>query len=128
LKKPFFWSQLIIMTAIAIFFWDPAEAAAGNLKNGLLVGLEMSFRAIVVITSFSGLSVEIRNPAITNAVFNHGLTHFYFAVSLAFNSLPVMLDRSAKSSSFFKKPVQSFSNILYDAELWLIYYQTHLKK
>jgi hypothetical protein len=128
LKKPFFWSQLIIMTVIAVLFWNPSEAASGNLKSGLVVGLEMSFRAIVVVTSFSGLSVEIRNPIITNAFFNHGLSNFYAAVSLAFNSLPVMLDRSAKFRSFFRKPVRSFSNILYEAELWLKYYQAQFEK
>jgi len=128
LKKPFFWSQLIILTIIAVLFWNPSETAAGHLKNGIMVGLEMSLRAIMVITAFSGLSVEIRNPVITNVVFNRGLSNFYAAVSLAFNSLPVMLDRSAKVKSFFKKPIQSFSNILYEAELWLKYYQTHLGK
>jgi hypothetical protein len=112
LKKPFFWSQLIIMTLAAGFFWNPTELTAGNMNNGFLVGIEMSLRAVFIISAFSGLSVEIRNPRITKTLFLAGFGNAYAAVSLAFNSLPVMLDRSAKLKTFFRKPVHSFSNLL----------------
>jgi hypothetical protein len=128
LKKPFFWSQLIIMTIIAGLFWHSPEAASGNLRNGYMVGLEMSLRAVLVITAFSGLSVEIRNPMVTKVLFKSRLRNGYAALSLAFNSLPAMLDRSAKVKTFFRKHVQSFLTLLYEAELWLTCFQTHLEK
>jgi len=128
LKKPFFWSQLIIMTLVAGFFWNPSEQTGGNMNNGFLVGLEMCLRAVFIVSAFSALSVEIRNPRITRMLFRAGFSNAYAAISLAFNSLPAMLDRSASVRTFFRKPVWSFSNLINEAELWLKYYQLHLEK
>ena len=128
LKKPFFWSQLLLMTLVAGFFWHPREGNDFPLGNGFLVGLEMSLRAVLIVSAFSGLSVEIRNPRITRRLLGLGFGRAYAALSLAFNSLPAMLDRSASLGAFLKKPLRSFSNMLLEAELWLQCYQTTLRK
>jgi hypothetical protein len=128
LKKPFFWSQLVLMTLLAGLFWHPAEGNSFPLGNGFLVGLEMSLRAVLIVSAFSGLSVEIRNPRVTRYLLGMGFGRAYAALSLAFNSLPAMLDRSVNLSDFLKRPFQSFSNMLLEAELWLECYQTQLRK
>ncbi len=128
LKKPFFWSQLILMTVIAGIFWNPPDVTQFKMENGFLIGLEMSLRAVLIVSAFSALSVEIRNPRITDSLMNLGFGNAYAAISLSFNSLPVMLDRSADLKSFIKKPLQSFTDMIYEAELWLQCYQTHLQK
>ena len=98
------------------------------MGSGLIVGLEMSLRAVLIVSAFSGLSVEIRNPRITERLLDKGFGNAYAALSLSFNSLPVMLDRSLDFSSFIKRPFKSFSYLISDAELWLKCYQTYLKK
>jgi hypothetical protein len=128
LMKPFFWSQLVLMTLVAGFFWHPPEGSDFRLGNGFLVGLEMSLRAVLIVSAFSGLSVEIRNPLITRRLLGLGFGRAYAALSLAFNSLPAMLDRSASLGTFLKNPLRSFSNMLLEAELWLQCYQTALRK
>ena len=128
LIKPFFWSQLLIMTLVAGFFWHPPDAESFRTSSGFLVGLEMSLRAVLLVSAFSALSVEIRNPLITDKVLKMGMGNGYAAVSLAFNSLPAMLDRSADLKSFIKNPVRSFSKMVYEAESWLRCFQTHLKE
>lgn len=128
LKKPFFWIQLVLMTMLAGLFWHPAEGTDLPMGNGFLVGLEMSLRAVLIVSAFSGLSVEIRNPRVTKYLLGMGFGRAYAALSLAFNSLPAMLDRSATLPSFLKRPFQAFSNMLMEAELWLDCYQTHLRK
>lgn len=128
LKKPFFWIQLVLMTLLAGLFWHPAEGTDFPMGNGFLVGLEMSLRAVLIVSAFSGLSVEIRNPRVTKYLLGMGFGRAYAALSLAFNSLPAMLDRSATLPSFLKRPFQAFSNMLMEAELWLECYQTHLRK
>jgi len=127
LMKPFFWSQLLIMTLIAGLFWHPAEAGAQRLTSGFMVGIEMSLRAILIVSAFSALSVEIRNPVITDKILSRGMGKAYSAVSLAFNSLPVMLDRSGDLKSFIKNPLRAFSKMVYEAEAWLHCFQTHMK-
>jgi len=128
LKKPFFWSQLVLMTLLAGLFWHPPEGTDLRLENGFLVGLEMSLRAVLIVSAFSGLSVEIRNPRVTKYLLGIGFGRAYAALSLAFNSLPVMLERSASLSSFLRRPFQAFSNMLMEAEMWLQCYKTTLNK
>jgi hypothetical protein len=88
----------------------------------------MSLRATIIVSAFSGLSVEIRNPRVTRYLLGIGFGNAYAALSLSFNSLPAMLDRAASMSSFLKKPLLAFSKMILEAELWLECYQTHLKK
>ena len=115
------------MTVIAGLFWHPADAGQLKIGNGFLVGIEMSLRAILIVSAFSAFSVEIRNPRITDSLKGLGFRKAYAALSLSFNSLPVMLDRSADLKSFIKKPRKSFTNLIYEAESWFQCYQTHLK-
>ncbi len=124
LLKPFFWSQLLIMILIASFFYHSDRSGIIHFE-GVKVGLEMSLRAILIVSSFSGLSMEIRNPRITEWLLGLGLGNAYAAVSLAFNSLPIMLDRSYNLKSFLRKPLDSFTMVIYEAELWLQSYQAH---
>ncbi len=128
LKKPFFWSQLVLMTLLAGLFWHPPEGNDFRLQNGFLVGLEMSLRAVLIVSAFSGLSVEIRNPRVTRYLLGMGFGRAYAALSLAFNSLPVMLERSASLSSFLRRPFRAFSRMLMEAEMWLQCYKTALNK
>lgn len=128
LMKPFFWSQLVLMTLLAGFFWHPPEGSDFRFANGFLVGLEMSLRAVLIVSAFSGLSVEIRNPRVTRYLLGIGFGNAYAALSLSFNSLPAMLDRSANLSTFLRKPFYAFSKMIPEAELWLQCYQKHLRK
>jgi hypothetical protein len=127
LKKPFFWSQLLLMTLVAGIFWNPPPGGQFIMGNGFLVGLEMSLRAILIVSAFSALSVEIRNPRVTEALLRLGFRQAYASLSLSFNTLPIMIDRSSDLKSFIKRPLQSFSDMLYEAEQWLRCYKTHLK-
>ena len=128
LKKPFFWSQLVLMTLLAGLFWHPPEGSHQQLQNGWLVGLEMSLRAVLIVSAFSGLSVEIRNPLVSSYLLGIGFGKAYAALSLAFNSLPVMLERSVSISSFLRRPFQAISLMLIEAEMWLQCYKTALRK
>jgi hypothetical protein len=123
LKKPFFWTQLVIVTIAAGVFWHPGEENQTDGLNGYLIGLEMSLRAILIVSAFSALSVEIRNPRIIRTLFRMGFKNAYAAISVSFQSLPAMLDRSADLKSFIKKPVYSFTSMIHQAERWLDSYR-----
>jgi hypothetical protein len=126
LLKPFFWSQLLLMTTVAVLFWRPGEGLAGRME-GFTVGMEMSLRAVLVVSTFSAISVEIRNPLITRRILGSGMSQAYGAISLAFNSLPVMLDRSSRFRSFLRQPLSMFFQVISDARAWHECYQAHLK-
>jgi len=128
LMKPFFWVQLVLMILLAGFFWHPPEGSEVHWKTGFVVGLEMSLRAVLIVSAFSGLSVEIRNPRITKYLLGIGFGNAYAALSLSFNSLPAMLDRASTFTTFLKKPVSELTKLLLEAELWLECFQTHLQE
>jgi hypothetical protein len=116
----------VLMTVIAGLFWHPPDGSNYKFGNGFLVGLEMSVRAILIVSAFSAVSVEIRNPRITNKLIGLGFGNAYAALSLSFNSLPVMLDRSANLKGFIRNPWRSFTNLIFEAQLWLETYQKQL--
>lgn len=128
LKKPVFWSQLILMTLMAGLFWHPPDGSNYRFTSGFLVGIEMSIRAILIVSAFSALSVEIRNPRITRKLIGLGFGHAYAALSLSFNSLPAMLDRSADLQGFIRRPWRSFTNLIFEAQLWLECYKHEMKE
>ena len=125
LSKAFFWIQLIIMTLLAAFFWHPHESGMQNFGPGFTVGLEMSLRAVIIVSAFSGLSVEFRNPKLSRFLLKIGFGQAHQALLLSFSSLPAMLDRAATFTSFLRKPLQVVSQMILDAEIWLERHQGH---
>jgi hypothetical protein len=124
LMKPFFWVQLLLMTLVAGFFWNPGKEAFLNDGLGFLVGLEMCFRAILIVSAFSAFSVEIRNPRVAASLHGPRTTQLHGALALAFSSLPAMLDRSSELKPFLRRPLASFVMLIAEAKDWLICYKT----
>jgi hypothetical protein len=128
LMKPFFWVQLLLMTLVAGFFWNPEKEAFLNGGLGFLVGLEMCFRAILIVSAFSAFSVEIRNPRVAASLQGPRTAQLHGALALAFSSLPAMLDRSSELKPFLRRPLASFVMLIAEAKDWLICYKTQQMK
>jgi len=126
LTKPILWIQFVLVTLLAGIFWNPPEQFSLPFNNGFIVGIEMTFRAIFIITSFSGLSVELRNPLIKNLLFRIGFKKPYLALSLAFNSLPAILERTPNIKNLFRNPVRSFASLLFEADYWLVSFKNQI--
>jgi hypothetical protein len=123
LKKPFFWGQLLFLTLLSGLLWN-APGEGESAYAGYMVGLEMSIRAVVIVSSFSALSVEIRNPRVIEGLLRLGLGNAYAALSLAFASLPVMLDHSPGLRDLATRPGSSISGLIRKANSWLLYYES----
>lgn len=119
LLKPKSWIQFLIIIPFAGLFWNPQPEGVTMHGAGLLMGLEMCVRAIVIISAFSALSTEIRNPKISDRLFGLGLGNVRAALSFAFNSLPLMLERAGNLKSFLKNPALALTRIISDADMWL---------
>jgi len=120
LKKPIFWSQLIIIVVLSAVFWDVGD----NEKNwvsgeGIIVGIEMMFRALFIVIAFSALSVELRNEKVRNFLFKIGFGKFYQSVGMAFSALPIMIALLPSSKEIIKNPIKSFLMPLIMADSWL---------
>lgn len=121
--------QLLIIVFLSGFFWKSESGINGLLAaEGLLVGLEMAIRAILVITGFTGISSELRSPLVRAFLFKRGLRQVYSSVSLAFQALPAMLENSVKSRDLLRRPFKAIAQMLASAGKWEIEFanQDHL--
>ncbi len=79
LRKPKMWIEISIVMFLA-----------GFVLGDIWFGVRMIGRAIMVISAFSAISVELRNPVILNWFTNRGMRSLPQAVELAFSALPAM--------------------------------------
>lgn len=120
LKKPIFWIQLLILILLAGIFWKETAFKEGIINwQGVMVGLEMDIRAVLVVIGFSSISIELRNPLIEVFLFKRGLKNIYLSVSLTFNSLPAMIQQLTSPKTFFMHPIRSLAKTVLFADMWL---------
>jgi hypothetical protein len=124
LRKPVFWIQLFILTFLAAVFWNGFNSSGSFFDTaGLEIGLGMNIRAIFVVIAFSSLGIELRNPVIKDFLFNKGMSEIYLALGLSFSALPVMIEAMPKPAYFLRHPVDSFSEMMIQANEWLIVFE-----
>jgi len=125
LKRPQLWIQLIAMMGLSGLIlggWDSAAA----LLVGLETGVAMAFRALLVIFSFSALSIEMRNPTIISWFTRVGMGVLLDSISLAFEVLPRLLKRVSEIDGIWRHPFRTLSQLL-DAlnDLYIEHNQDH---
>ncbi len=124
LRKPVFWIQLFILTFLAAIFWNGFQSSGSFFDiAGLKVGLGMNLRAVFVVIAFSSLGIELRNPVIKDFQFNKGMSKIYLALGLSFSALPVMIEAMPKPSYFLRHPIDSFSEMMIQANEWLMVFE-----
>lgn len=128
LAKPLFWFQLIVILIVAIFFWNEYAAGKGFESSGLIVGLMMIFRALLVVMTFSAISVELRNPLVKAVLYKKGFSGFYTAMSLAFSVLPEVMKRLERPATLISRPIQSLSQIILYSEDIFRRFKQHLDR
>lgn len=119
LKKPMIWIQFLIVTLIAALFWDYFSGGSSFSFEGLRIGLEMNFRAMIIIFGFSAISVELRNPLIKVLLFRNGFSQLYGALSLAFSALPAMVEQLPRPKKLFRRQEGLIRHLLHQSELLL---------
>ena len=119
-RKPLFWFQLLVIAMLAAIFLDNFETGSPVINmGGVLAGIDMNIRAILVVAGFSALSNELKNPLITAFLVSKGFSQLYLAVSLAFRALPVMMEEISRPSLFFSNPFSSLRRMVDNAPDWL---------
>lgn len=103
LKKPTLWIQFFIITFVAALTWEWISSGELFTVSGLIIGLEINFRALVVIFGFAGISVELRNPLVRSLLYRNGFSNLYKSVSLAFATLPGILESLPRKKGYFRQ-------------------------
>jgi nucleoside-triphosphatase THEP1 len=130
LKKISFWISFMIITFAAAFLWNGFSHGAFFSLDGLIIGLKMNARAIIIVIGFASLSVELKNPVIKSVLYHRGFASLYQSLNLAFSALPFLLSNLSKPENT-KKVISgiSFHGLLSQAEiLFRIFEKEHLLK
>jgi nucleoside-triphosphatase THEP1 len=124
LKKLSFWISFLIITFAAAFLWNGFSHGAFFNLDGLIVGLKMNARAIIMVLGFASISVELRNPLIKSVLYHRGFANLYQSLSLAFSALPFFLSNLSKSG-IKNNSISgiSFGSILNQAETLLVIFE-----
>jgi nucleoside-triphosphatase THEP1 len=105
-----FWVEIGTVSVLAGIVLG--EFVLANRTTGILIGLQMFFRAVFVVSTFTAISVELRNPVILNYLFKRRMKNFSLAIDAAFGALPSIIDSLQQEKTFFRHPIDSLSRIL----------------
>ncbi|MCF8365794.1 MAG: hypothetical protein K9H16_08435 [Bacteroidales bacterium] len=123
LKRPFFWVQVILLTFLATIFYNGFQKGDVFDQEGLVAGLQMNIRAVLILVGFSSVSVELRNPVIKNLLMKKGLSQLYLSLGLAFSVLPWIIKNVPKPGQIIHAPGRSITGILDNADRLLNLFQ-----
>jgi len=109
--KPGFWFGLLIITTLTGFFLGGTRGSTAFSMDGLIVGIEMNLRAIVVIAGFGAVSVQLRNPVLMHWFENKRMKNFFSAVRISFNTIPFIIAMIPKGKAW-RNPATVLSRMI----------------
>jgi len=89
-----------------------APGGKGTWWTGLQSGIAMTARATLVVTAFSAISLELRNPVVLNWFLQRGLGNVSSALTVAFRVLPVMIQSLNQQRNSIRHPLRALSQML----------------
>ncbi|MDA3906703.1 MAG: hypothetical protein PF484_11565 [Bacteroidales bacterium] len=129
LKKPIFWVQLILIIILSGLFYSTESDTEALFKlEGIYFGLEMSFRALFIVVVFTAISIELRNPIIKKFLYANHLGALHGSLSLAFNSLPIIIKSLPPVKQFFKQPLTTLSQLIATNIQWYSIFKNQTQK
>jgi len=120
LSKPKFWIFFVLITLITAFVFAKIRTGENVLQQGLLAGLQMNFRAAVIIVGFSVLGTELYNPAVRNFFLRTSYKNLPLALELSAKSLPSFIANIPDFRSLIKNPVSIFYHVISQADRRLV--------
>lgn len=119
LSKPKFWIFFVLITLLTAFVFVKAETGENLLKNGILTGLGMNFRAAIIILGFSVVGKELYNPLIRNFFLKTSFKNLPLALELSAESLPSFIANIPDFKTLVRNPVSIFYKFISQANFRL---------
>lgn len=116
ISRPKFWVFFVIITVLSALLLSSFTESENKIVNGLLIGIQMNFRAAVVILGFTVISKELYNPVIRNLFAKSAFRQLSPALDLAFDSLPYVVSNIPSAKTFIKNPSSIIKILVYHAE------------
>lgn len=119
LMKPKFWIFFVAITMLSSYLFAKFQSDELSIADGLLVGLQMNFRAAIMIVGFSVVGKELSNPVIRNFFIRTSFRQLPLALEVAFETLPFVIANLPSVTDIFRKPVSVIRQIGAQSEYWL---------
>lgn len=116
LSKPGFWIFFIVITLVTAFVFTEAQSGEHSLKEGIITGIQMNFRAAVVVLGFTVIGTELYNPAIRSFFSGTSFKNLPLALELSAESLPDFIAAIPDLKSLIRNPVSVFHMVISRAE------------
>lgn len=108
LLRPRFWIQMVLITFLSTVLLQSVATHHWFDRSGFEAGILMNLRAFMVLTAFTAISTELKNPLVKALVFRRGFSNLYKSVSLAFSVLPGIMNLTAGTG----KPKLAFRSVI----------------
>ncbi len=119
LLKPKFWIFFVVITMLSSFLLASFQSDGLSLTDGLLIGLQMNFRAALMIVGFSVVGKELSNPVIRNFFIRTSFRQLPLALEISFETLPFVIANLPPVKDVLRKPVGAFRQVVAQSEFWL---------
>ena len=116
IMRPKFWIFFIFITLITAFAFTVAQGGDISWGKGLLTGIQMNFRAAVIIVGFAVLGTELYNPVIRDYFQKTAFKNLPLALELSVESLPLFIESIPDLKSLVREPVSIFYKVISQAD------------
>ena len=116
LSKPKFWIFFVFITLVTAFVFTKAQSGEDSLMKGLLTGIQMNFRAAMIIVGFAVLGTELYNPVVRNFFLKTSFKNLPLALELSAESLPLFIANIPEFKSLVRNPVSIFYQVISHAD------------
>jgi nucleoside-triphosphatase THEP1 len=116
LSKPGFWITFVIITMLSALAFTAFKPGNYNITEGVLIGVQMNFRALIIIIGFSALGTELYNPKIRQLFSRTHFRQLPLALELAAESLPSMIAAMPDLRTAMKDPASILSGMISHVE------------
>lgn len=117
LSRPRFWIYFVIITMVTAFVFNKIQSL--DFVNGLAAGIQMNFRAVIVILGFSVLGTELYNPKIRDFFSRTSFKQLPLALELSFESLPIIIATVPELKAVISNPVSVIYQVISQIEFRL---------
>lgn len=116
LKKPGFWITFFIITLL--MGWLYSGIRNGNIfsSEGIIAGLQVNFRAALMIIGFAATGRELINPVIKDFFSHSKYKQPATSLEVAFDTLPLMISNLPRPQEIFRNPLKTMKQLVSQAD------------
>lgn len=124
ISRPKFWIWFLAISLLASFVLLRIQNDQEFIRNGFILGLQMSSRAAVLIIGFSVIGKELYHPRLVNYFQRSRFSQLHFAIKLAFQSIPAVISVLPTAREIIRSPFSVIALLIQQAERTLTEYQS----